>query len=109
MLTLDGSSTHWELQLGWRAFVLAEKGKTSKKFHLVSIWDKDGKSPAGWNVKGVRKQTPSPVIAETVLKEHSRILKKQKKAKGVSAPNPVKDRKEGGKGGRNALRFHHLH
>lgn len=57
MLTLDGSSTHWELQLGWSVFVFAEKGKTSKSFTSFLFKDKDGKSPAGWNVKGVRKQS----------------------------------------------------
>lgn len=81
MLTLDGSSAHWELQLGWSSFVFAEKGQTSKSFTLFLFKDKDGKIPAGWNVKGVRKQSPSAVIAPTVRSEQSHPGKKKKKPK----------------------------
>lgn len=99
MLTLDGSSTHWERQLGWNTFVSAEKGKTRKSFTSFRFKDEDGKSPAGWNVKGVRKQ-PDTVACHRCdwkrTQSHPGGKKERKKNPTTpkGAPNPVKDRKE---------------
>lgn len=108
-LTLDGSSTHWELQLGWSTFVFAEKGKSAKSFTSLLFQDKDGKCPAGWNAKGVRKQADTGACHRCDCHILEKKREKTQSERCESRQRQEGRRRGGGKGGSNALRFHHPH